>query len=123
MPQASPFSDPPAVLEDRIAVTHLDLADNVERLSGPEREIPNEVASEHLLARLQSMPVIEQAKGILMAQSRCTPDQAFAMIRAASQRSNVKVRDIAGEIVARVSGAEQKCPLPQSSPDKASPGG
>ncbi len=72
----------------------------------PEREIMREAAYARLLARLHTMPVIEQAKGILMAESRCSPDQAFAMLRAASQRSNVKVRDLAEEIVGRVSGVQ-----------------
>jgi hypothetical protein len=59
--------------------------------------------SEHarLLARLETMPVIEQAKGIIMAQSHCGHAQAFDLLRRASQRSNVPVRDLAAQIVAR----------------------
>jgi hypothetical protein len=52
-----------------------------------------------LLARLETMPVIEQAKGILMAQSHCDAAEAFDMLRQASQRTNVPVRDIAARIV------------------------
>lgn len=73
-----------------------------------EREALREAAYERLLARLDTMPVIEQAKGILMAESRCSPDEAFAMLRAASQRSNVRVRDLAEEIVGRVSGMQSQ---------------
>ena len=47
--------------------------------------------------------VIEQAKGILMAAQRCTADEAFDVLVAASQRENVKVRDIARRIVDRTS--------------------
>ena len=54
-----------------------------------------------LQARLASMPVIEQAKGILMAQQGCSEDQAFDALRRASQRENIKVRDLAASIVAR----------------------
>ena len=59
--------------------------------------------SEHarLLARLESMPVIEQAKGIIMAQSHCGHAQAFDLLRRASQRSNVPVRELAAQIVAK----------------------
>lgn len=53
-----------------------------------------------LVARLASMPRIEQAKGILMAQCGWTAEQAFDALRDASQRSNVKVRDLASRIVA-----------------------
>jgi hypothetical protein len=39
--------------------------------------------------------VIEQAKGMLIAEHGCSPDEAFHMISHASQRENRKVRDIA----------------------------
>jgi AmiR/NasT family two-component response regulator len=45
--------------------------------------------------------VIEQAKGLLMGSERCTPDEAFDILRRASQRRNVKLRDIAEQLVAR----------------------
>jgi hypothetical protein len=60
-----------------------------------------------LQARLASMPVIEQAKGILMAQYGWREDQAFEALRRVSQRENVKVRDLAASIVAR---AERSAP-------------
>jgi hypothetical protein len=53
-----------------------------------------------LHARLVSLPVIEQAKGIIMAQCGCPEDQAFDALRRASQRENIKVRDLAARIVA-----------------------
>ena len=48
------------------------------------------------------MPVIEQAKGIIMAQRRCGPEEAFDLLRRASQRTNVKVHVLAARIVGRV---------------------
>jgi len=54
-----------------------------------------------LQAKLASMPVIEQAKGVIMAQRGWTEEQAFDALRRASQRENVKVRDLAAMIVAR----------------------
>ena len=54
-----------------------------------------------LQARLASMPVIEQAKGILMARYGWREDQAFEALRRVSQRENIKVRDLAACIVAR----------------------
>jgi len=44
------------------------------------------------------MPVIEQAKGILMAQRGCGPDEAFDLLRRASQRFNVPVRVLAARL-------------------------
>jgi AmiR/NasT family two-component response regulator len=50
---------------------------------------------------LASRDVIGQAKGILMAQARCDPDEAFDILRAESQRRNVKLRDVAAGLVRR----------------------
>jgi GAF domain-containing protein len=43
--------------------------------------------------------VIEQAKGMLMAAQRCDEDTAFEFLVRASQRENVKLRDVAKRIV------------------------
>lgn len=49
---------------------------------------------------MESRAVIEQAKGVLMAGNReLTPDGAFDLLRKASQRENVKLREIAARIV------------------------
>jgi AmiR/NasT family two-component response regulator len=53
-----------------------------------------------LAGRLQTMPVIEQAKGIIMAQSACGDAKAFDMLRRASQRRNVPIRELAAQLVA-----------------------
>jgi len=58
-------------------------------------------AHARLQARLESMPVIEQAKGIIMAQCGWPEDQAFDALRRASQRHNIKVRDLAAQVVAQ----------------------
>ena len=58
-----------------------------------------------LQARLESLPVIEQAKGILMVQTGCRAEQAFDILRRASQRSNIPVRDLAAQIVERTVAA------------------
>ena len=54
---------------------------------------------------LLSRAVIDQAIGIIMAESHCPADQAFAVLKRASNNRRTKLRDLAGEIVARVSGA------------------
>ena len=58
--------------------------------------------SQNLSEAMKSRAVIEQAKGMLMARSETlTPDDAFDLLRKASQRENVKLRDIAQRIVNR----------------------
>ncbi|MGK5518110.1 GAF and ANTAR domain-containing protein [Micromonospora sp. URMC 107] len=58
-----------------------------------------------MLEAMASRAVIEQAKGMIMAERRCTPEQAFAVLRKASQDSNRKVRDVAQALVGRAAGA------------------
>jgi GAF domain-containing protein len=48
---------------------------------------------------MDSRAVIEQAKGVLMAQRHVDSDQAFEILREASQRYNRKLREIAEGIV------------------------
>lgn len=49
---------------------------------------------------MKSSAVIEQAKGIIMAAQHCDDKAAFDLLVRASQRENVKLRDIAARIVA-----------------------
>ncbi|MEU6132200.1 ANTAR domain-containing protein [Saccharopolyspora sp. NPDC047091] len=60
---------------------------------------------EQLRQALTSRADIDQAKGILMAQRGCTPDEAFDLLREQSQRHNVKLREVAARVVRRTTGA------------------
>lgn len=60
---------------------------------------------------MESRAVIEQAKGVLMAQRRVDADQAFDILREASQRYNRKLRDIASGIVEGTQTSGQSPPL------------
>ena len=53
----------------------------------------------HMRLAMESRAVIEQAKGVLMAQRGVDAQQAFDLLREASQRYNRKLRDIAVGIV------------------------
>ena len=59
---------------------------------------------EQLHRAMESRGVIEQAKGILMVQRKCTAEDAFAMLRTVSMNRNLKLADLAGTIVAGASG-------------------
>ncbi|MEU4242525.1 GAF and ANTAR domain-containing protein [Actinoplanes sp. NPDC026619] len=56
----------------------------------------------HLQAAMDSRAVIEQAKGIVIAERRCTPDEAFDFLIKVSQDTNRKLRDVAAALVAGV---------------------
>ncbi len=51
---------------------------------------------------LAGRPVIEQAKGVLMAQRGVGSDTAFDLLRGMSQHRNVKLRTVAEEVLASV---------------------
>jgi hypothetical protein len=64
-----------------------------------QREARYDPGLARLLARLDAMPVIEQARGIIMARQECGPEEAFDLLRQASQRANVKVHVLAAQMV------------------------
>jgi len=55
--------------------------------------------AEHLRQALASREVIGQAQGILIERERITADQAFDLLRRASQHLNVKLREVAQDVV------------------------
>ena len=59
----------------------------------------NALLAEQLEEAMRSRAVIEQAKGILIADRGCDADEAFELLRQASQRENAKLRDVAARIV------------------------
>jgi GAF domain-containing protein len=62
------------------------------------------VLTDQLRASLASRAVIDQAIGVIMAQQRCTPAEAFAILRSASQNRNVKVHEIAEQLITGITG-------------------
>src|SRR4051794_13739826 len=73
------------------------------------------VLTDQLRASLASRAVIDQALGVIMGQRRCTAAEAFAILRSASQNRNVKVREIAGQIITGITGQPPQEP-PFSTP-------
>ncbi|MDN3935718.1 GAF and ANTAR domain-containing protein [Arthrobacter sp. YD4] len=62
--------------------------------------------AENLKLAMTSRTVIDTAVGIVIAQNRCTQDEAFAMIKAASNHRNIKLRDVAASIVESAGGGK-----------------
>ena len=61
--------------------------------------------AENLRAAMESRTAIDLACGIIMAQNRCSHDEAFEILRRGSSTRNQKLRALAEEIVAGFSGA------------------
>ena len=69
-----------------------------------------ELEAAHLRRAVEGRDVIGQAKGILMHRRHITADEAFDVLRRASQDLNVKLADLARTLATR--HAELELPLP-----------
>ncbi|MEV4481628.1 GAF and ANTAR domain-containing protein [Micromonospora coxensis] len=56
--------------------------------------------AEHMQEAMRNRAVIEQAKGIIMGERHCTPEEAFGLLSKLSQDTNRKLRDVAAALVA-----------------------
>ncbi|MET8853880.1 ANTAR domain-containing protein [Amycolatopsis sp. NPDC004625] len=70
-----------------------------------------------LWAALSSRAVIEQAKGMVMLVRGCCAVEAFAVLVAVSQQTNVKLRDVAAVVVA--AGSATGPGLPDAAAERA----
>lgn len=64
--------------------------------------------AEHMRTAMDSRAVIEQAKGIIMGDRRCTPDEAFGILTKLSRDTNRKLRDVAATLVAQAADAPRR---------------
>ncbi|MDH6551480.1 response regulator NasT [Streptomyces sp. SAI-041] len=67
---------------------------------------------EQLRQAILTRPVIDQARGVLMAAHACSSNQAWDVLREASQLSNTKLREVAA-VVAAGAGSEGPAPSPE----------
>jgi GAF domain-containing protein len=59
---------------------------------------------EDLRTAMESRAAIDLASGVIMAQNRCSREEAFEVLRKASSHRNRKLREVAEEIVRSISG-------------------
>jgi hypothetical protein len=105
------FIDTAGVVHDAIVVADrmLDEAGAVVGTAGYYVDLTNtfdenrrEVIDEALPDLVEARAVIEQAKGVLMAVYRVSADQAFGVLRWRSQETNIKLRELAKQLVAEI---------------------
>ncbi|MFJ8779429.1 ANTAR domain-containing response regulator [Streptomyces sp. NPDC102476] len=68
---------------------------------------------EQLRQAIVTRPVIDQARGVLMAAYSCSPDQAWDVLREASQLSNTKLREVAAVVTAEAGSSDGPLPSPE----------
>lgn len=91
--RAAPHPDPEPV-QPSAPVSSAVAVERSERLHVLQEEV------EQLRQAIASRPVIDQARGILMATHGCTSDEAWRILRETSQLSNTKLRDVAAAVTA-----------------------
>ena len=105
------FIDTAGVVHDAIVVADrmLDETGAVVGTAGYYIDLTNtfdenrrEVIDEALPDLVEARAVIEQAKGVLMAVYRVSADQAFGVLRWRSQETNIKLRELAKQLVAEI---------------------
>lgn len=76
------------------------------------RHVDQVLTQQQLAEAMHARGVIDQALGILMAQQGCTAEEAFDLLRAASSARNRKVREIAAELIEKITGRPPQPPAP-----------
>lgn len=83
---------------------HLYAQETVAALRVCLRLAEKELLIGQLQTALVSRSTIDQALGVIMGQNRCTRDEAFAVLRTASQHRNVKLRNVAAAVIENITG-------------------
>ncbi|MEV6793241.1 ANTAR domain-containing protein [Streptomyces sp. NPDC051320] len=66
---------------------------------------------DQLRQTMKTRPVIDQARGMVMALGRCSSQRAWEVLVEVSQHSNTKLRHVAESLVASATGASMPCPV------------
>ncbi|MBO0708810.1 MAG: GAF and ANTAR domain-containing protein [Candidatus Dormibacteraeota bacterium] len=75
-------------------------------LGGVLRRVSQAELIEQMRLGMASRAVIDQAIGIIMAQRRCGPEEALNVLRKISNNRNIKLRDVAAELVRSIAGRD-----------------
>ncbi len=68
-------------------------------LDAAQERATGEAKADNLIDALSTRALIGQAQGILIERERITADQAFEVLRRASQHMNIKLREVAATLV------------------------
>lgn len=97
------FSSEPGVFTDAViskAQRFADMAGRALRLALQIADARN--VADDLSAAMQNRTTIDLACGVIMAQNRCSQEEAMALLTKASSHRNQKLRDLAAEVLSRV---------------------
>jgi GAF domain-containing protein len=77
---------------------------------GLAARMAQQAVTDQLRASLASRSVIDWALGVIMGEERCSAGFAFEVLRRASQNRNIKLRQVAEEVIVRVTGEPSQPP-------------
>jgi GAF domain-containing protein len=106
------YAEPSALTGDQRHNLELFAAQASTALALMLRQVAQRELSGQLEQALLSRSVIDQAVGVLMAQQRCSAEDAFDLLRRHSQSSRRKLRDVAAEVIARYTHHRPTDPRP-----------
>jgi hypothetical protein len=86
--------DAESVSVGEVLAAHTGLATQVASAFFGHREL-----ADQMRVAMESRAVIEQAKGVVMSATGADAEKAFDLLRTASQHRNVKLRDLAQQVV------------------------
>ncbi|WP_407342214.1 ANTAR domain-containing protein [Pengzhenrongella phosphoraccumulans] len=79
------------------------------QIAGLVRQIDDrDTINTDLAAAMASRSTIDMAIGVIMAQNRCSAKESFAILQRASSNRNIKLRDVAADIMGSWSDGEPK---------------
>lgn len=88
-------------------------------MSSDDHWIDLAVEAGQLREAMATRPMIDVAKGIIMAARRCSADEAFDELRTASSRSNVRIAELARAMTRYVGMPPSPLPVDESALDPA----
>jgi len=98
------FSSEPGVFSAPVISKAQGFADQAERALRLAVQIADaRNVADDLSAAMQNRTTIDLACGVIMAQNRCSQEEAMALLTKASSHRNQKLRDLAAEVLSRVS--------------------
>ncbi len=101
---------PHAFTEESVSIGTSLAAHVTAALSFAESSHGDRLRAENLARAMRSRDIIEQAKGMIMAQQKCSAETAFNLLRKLSMNENIKLNDLAVSIVSSGSGHPVRLP-------------
>lgn len=109
------LAEEPAIADDLLSVTDdlVSLPDDLTSVSDADSRQDPRVELVQLRRAMETRPVIDMARGVLMASFGLSPDDAWSVLVSISQNTNTKLHVVADDLVSAVTGGTIPKPFRQ----------